>query len=148
MLVKAALGIGSFHGNLGSRMELGNIQINHKLCIVFCGRLSNLYMVIYAIKLGKQLIVYLSSCLFSLSTKSISTSHMYKFTVYFLNWTLRRPCPDSNVGWPNVGTVVPTLGQRLPNLHCCLARADNVQDNFKNVFSDKWSAGCFTAFGK
>ena len=22
--------------------------------------------------------------------------------------------------WPNVGTVVPMLGQRYPNLHCCL----------------------------
>ena len=28
--------------------------------------------------------------------------------------------PDSNTGWPNVGTIVSTLAQRYPNLHCFL----------------------------
>ena len=27
--------------------------------------------------------------------------------------------------WPNVGTDVPTLGQRKPNLHCCLGKYDH-----------------------
>ena len=28
--------------------------------------------------------------------------------------------PDSNVGWPNVGTIVPTSGRSWANQHCCL----------------------------